>query len=696
MDRDSDRSARDPRLAERLHLFRTMFERGSVGQLIVDFPSFRIDVVNAALCTMTGFSAADLVGKDIGVFFPAGQSPAADSRERLADRTADGYAVDRILQRRDGTPLPVLSTVAAVRDASGTPISLLVSLRNLTYQREVEGKQRRDQSLIDAAVTALPVSFSMFDTDLRLSYAAGGGQHIARSDPAHLGHQISELTDNPDTVLALEQALTGSESTSRTSINGHTYLDINAPMRDATGAIIGVVSVSSDISAEVAAETNRRRAEEMRLFAAAHDPLTGLIGRAALVRHLDDLTIRGTGAGALLLLDLDDFNLINVSLGHEVGDAVIVEVAKRVSDAFPGSLVAKYGGDEFAVVASFVVDATTAREAAGRVSAMLDREVNVGGHAVRVTASLGIAIDEHRTHTTSSTLIRNADSALSHAKGAGSGQCRLYDAAMRREVQERLAILEGLRAALSDGQFRVAYQPIVNLSDRSIVGAEALLRWIHPDRGSVPPAEFIPTAEHSGLIVPIGRWVMDTACAAIRSLHRDHGLYVSVNLSLRQLTGGGLAEWIEDVLNRTELPPDALIVEVTESAFMDDLASTRSAFHCLRTSGVRVAIDDFGTGYSSLARLQDVPVDVIKLDKAFVTGVDVSPDGRAMAAAILQLSRAIGATIIAEGIETEGEAATLQDLGYTTGQGYLFARAMRIADLTACVAVDPAGPARSA
>jgi EAL domain-containing protein (putative c-di-GMP-specific phosphodiesterase class I) len=226
----------------------------------------------------------------------------------------------------------------------------------------------------------------------------------------------------------------------------------------------------------------------------------------------------------------------------------------------------------------------------------------------------------------------------------------------------------------------------VALADRRILGAEALLRWTHPPWGDVAPVDFIPIAERSGLIVPIGQWVMDTACNDMLSLQRDHGLYVSVNVAARQLIGRRFAEWVEEVLTRTGLPARALMVEVTESALMDDVAPIRLALDRLRAQGVRVAIDDFGTGYSSLARLQVLPVDMIKLDRAFVSNLDVRPQARGMATAILQMSVAIGAAIVAEGVETEAEADALLDLGYDVAQGFLLARPMSIDDLAVLLA----------
>jgi diguanylate cyclase (GGDEF)-like protein len=640
---------------------------------------------------MTGFSAEERVGAHLAVIFPAGHNPIADILERLAEGTTNGYSAERFLQRRDGTVFPARSTVSVVRDDDGVPEQLLAVLQDRTQQLASHDVQRRSEALIAAAIAALPVAFSTFDRNLRLSFVVGGRERGGIPPEEYLGKHISEITDDAGAIRALRKALAGIESTSRVLHNGNTYLVLNAPMRDDDGGIVGVISVSSNITAEVFADAKRAEAEELTKVVARHDPLTGLLRRSALVDHLNALEWSGRATGALLVLDLDGFNLINDGLGNEVGDAVLIEVARRVGHAFPDTVVARCGADEFAVVASSVVNRADAVEAAERIRAFLDADMEVMGHALRVTASLGIALEQTCTRGLASTLIRNADSALSHAKNSGTGQYRLYDARKRRQVQERLEILDGLRVALNAGHLRVAYQPIVALSDRRILGAEALLRWTHPTRGAVSPAEFIPIAEQSELMVPIGQWVMNAACDDVVSLQREHGIYVSVNVSVRQLIAGCFAEWVEEVLARTGLPSSALIVEVTEGALMDDIRLVRHAFDRLRSHGVSIAIDDFGTGYSSLARLQHLPVDMIKLDRAFVTDVDVRSEARAMAAAILQLSVAIGSSIVAEGVETEAEAATLLGLGYTAAQGYLFARPMPIEDLSARLRVEATG-----
>ena len=653
----------------------------------------RIMWVNTAATVFLGRSAEDLRGRSVLDLLVPLARELVTAEFGVAGADDGSYGEHEFEFDRPGktSVWGLVRTIRLKNDAGSTSQRMSViedmTARHLGTVRETlleadlktaELANHTSEAVIHAAIAALPLVFAVFDTDLRLTSVAGQDQAGVRFQ-SQIGKSAAEIIEDPLAVVALRQALGGSESTSRTSTSDETFIALNAPMRDDGGEIVGVISIRSNVTAETSAGEKRRQAEALALFIARHDPLTGLLQRSALIEKLADSASAGQGARALMIVDIDDFNAVNDCLGHAVGDAVILEIASRLTASFPGLVVARYGGDQFAVVAPFVVDRELALQAAGTVHKLLDSDLEVSGQTVRVTASIGIALQELRD--SSSTLIRNADSALARAKHAGPGQYRIYDDEMRRQSMERLQIKDGLRVALTSGELQIAYQPIVGLADRVIVGTEALLRWTHPVRGPISPAEFIPVAEQSGVILPIGDWVMRTACADMLALRRDFEVYVSVNASTRQLVSARFAEQVEEILERTGLAPAALMVEVTEGALDYDFAPVRAAFEQLRARGVRVAIDDFGTGFSSLARLQGLPVDVIKLDRAFVTSVDTRPEARGMAAAILQLGVAVGADVIAEGVETEGEADTLLDLGYALGQGFLFARPMPIAAL---------------
>ncbi len=341
-------SAREGVLAADLRGYQALFERGSLGQVIVDFDTQCMEGANTAFCAMCGYTDTELEGSHMDMVLPVDQNPETDMRDRLADGSIDGRSLERILRRRDGTTVPVMATLSVVRGDDGRPIRMLALMQDLTPQRIAEE----------------------------------------------------------------------------------------------TARIV---------------EAKRLQAAELTLFIAQHDPLTGLLDRSALIERLSELAASGHGARALMLVDLDDFNAINDGLGHAVGDAVLLEVASRLTEAFPGLLVARYGGDQFAVAAPYVVNLALATASAATVRAILDPAIEVSGQTVRVTASLGIALQEIRE--SSSTLIRNADSALADAKNAGPGQYRVYDDEMRRRSQDRLQIRDGLRVALAAGQFSLAYQP---------------------------------------------------------------------------------------------------------------------------------------------------------------------------------------------------------------------------------------------
>jgi diguanylate cyclase (GGDEF)-like protein len=442
----------------------------------------------------------------------------------------------------------------------------------------------------------------------------------------------------------------------------------------------------------LAVEMAQKQAAELQVEALAfHDPLTGLANKALLRQRVNSFLEPRAGASApaaLLLLNVDGFKHINDSLGHAAGDAVLRATAERLVRCAPDAEgVARLGSDEFAVFLRGVdsVDAVSALQ--DRLFADVAQPMPQAGEQLRITVSAGASLapgdgggfDE---------LFQHADIALHRAKAAGGNALRFYDAAMNREVSQRLTLRNGLRLALEDGHFVLHYQPQFALVGGGLVGVEALLRWRHPEQGMVPPMQFIPEAEASGLIVPIGTWVIDEACrqaAAWRAAGVNVPV-VAVNLSAKQFQRGDILRDVADALARSSLQADGLELELTESILVQDAPLVLETVRKLRALGVRMSIDDFGTGYSSLAYLRDFPVDKLKVDQSFVRDLATRPDGGVIVSTIVQMARSLGLETIAEGVEDDATAQALVTLGCDQAQGYHYARPMPPAELEAFLA----------
>lgn len=416
-----------------------------------------------------------------------------------------------------------------------------------------------------------------------------------------------------------------------------------------------------------------------------HDLLTGLGNRALLADHLSTEVARAQRSDtvtALLLLDLDRFALVNDSLSHNVGDEVLREVARRLRETVrPSDFVARLGGDEFVIVAADLGTEAEAASLAFRVLRAIQTPLAVGGQNLNITGSLGISVAP-RDGTTGETLLINADSAMFRAKENGSNQFQFFAAEMNKKIQGRMSTEAGLRKALDEGQLVLHYQPRVDLRTGKVAGVEALVRWRHPERGLVHPAEFIPVAEESGLIAPLGRWVLERACHdAKRWCEMGHHLIVGVNVSVRQFQYGDLANVIDATLRKTGLAPKFLELELTESAIMVDPSRTLRLLGELKRTGVRVALDDFGTGYSSLAHLKRLPVDVLKIDQSFVRDIADGADGEVLVKTIISLGHSLRQEVIAEGVENQAQADCLHEMGCDLAQGYLFSPPLPLSEL---------------
>jgi diguanylate cyclase len=413
--------------------------------------------------------------------------------------------------------------------------------------------------------------------------------------------------------------------------------------------------------------------------ATQNDALTGLLNRRSFERKLEIAAARADSEGrslAVLYIGLDGFKPVNDTFGRHVGDQLLCEMARRIRGAArPGDKVARVGGDEFAVLMAFESEKVDVAALARRLIATVAEAAVIDGRHVQVTGSVGMVLyPQHGVHSTS---LMHAEAAAHSVKRSGGAACAFFEPHMLGGAREQLDMLRDLRLAIKNKELELYFQPKIHAPSGEITGAEALMRWHHPQRGMVSPAVFIPLAERYGLINDLGNWLIEDACRQSRAW-RDAGLRmrVAINLSVHQLGQDGLVERIRETLARHRIEPEQLTCEITESAAMDDTRATLGVIEQLSKAGVHLSIDDFGTGYSSLAYLRKLPAEELKIDRSFVLDLETSADARAVVDAVVQLAKALGLKVVAEGVETEAQQQILRSLGCDELQGYLFAKPM--------------------
>jgi diguanylate cyclase (GGDEF)-like protein len=539
------------------------------------------------------------------------------------------------------------------------------TLRRLTRRHlEKAGYECADAPDAAAAREVLASrSFEVVLCDVRMPGESGLDliRHITESYPDTSTVMISGLDDTETAEQALELGAVG-------------Y--VVKPF-ERNELLINVANALNRRSLMLENKRHRERLEELVELQANYDLLTGLANRQHLTRRLS--LMLSTPAGlkpAVLFLDLDHFRVINDSLGHEAGDDLLRGIASRLSLPLgPDDLAARFGGDGFVVLLGDGGGEEGAVRAAEDILSALEAPHVIGGRDLYTSASIGI-VPDISGYPSAESVLRDADAAMHQAKTAGRGVCRLVDEHIRARARKRLDIETGLREAIELDQLSVHYQPQFSVSTRALVGFEALVRWHHPDFGLMLPAEFIPVAEETGLINPMGARVLARACADLRVFQEHSGnesLTVAVNVSARQLVRGTIVDDVADALIETGLPAHAVCLEITESVLLEGVAPAIRALGALKSLGVRISIDDFGTGYSSLSYIGKLPIDELKIDRAFV--VDLADEhGAALVRGIIGLAKALGHLVVAEGIETPEQLALLEADACDVAQGYLLGR----------------------
>ena len=539
----------------------------------------------------------------------------------------------------------------------------------------------------------------------------GGGRRVSASRDSHAGAALDSGTHaivadwDSETRHTMPPVLRvfGAASSLAVVIDGKNrpfgVLDVHAtePHRF-TAKDVPFVQAAANVLADA---IERHAADQALRYRVLHDSLTGLPNRLSFVDALGDALSKASISGSpvgILFLDLDHFKLINDSLGHHAGDALLRAVAPRLrAHLRPGDVVARFGGDEFGILIDRLADEGEALAIADRVASAFTQPFSIDGVDHFVSASIGVAVagSGEERNVNAELLIRDADAAMYRAKEGGRARCVLFDAEMRAGAMRRLEVERELRQAVDRDELALFYQPVVNLRSGAITGLEALVRWRHPERGTLDPADFVSIAEDSGLIEPIGRWVQERACRQALEWHQlqpdSRPFDVAVNLSARQVAHRDLPATVEEIIARTGLDPQHLRLEITESVLVEESATAISSLHALNELGVRLVLDDFGTGYSSLAYLNRFPFHALKIDRSFVDALGIEQEPTAIVEAIIGMARALSLEVIAEGVESEVQLAELRRLGCDYAQGHLFHPAMPEREVSRLIAEGALG-----
>ncbi|MCP3961421.1 MAG: EAL domain-containing protein [bacterium] len=663
-----------------------------IGVTITD-PEGRIVFVNPADARIHGYAVEELLGQDVGVYAPP------ELRRKLPVtelHKLESWSRESVNLRKDGSRFPVHITSDVVYDSQGEPIGVVSSCQDISERKRREVALEESEERYALAMRG--ANDALWDWDV-----AGGTVYYSPRWHEMLGYEETEIGDSPEDWFS--RVHPEDRPQLRQKVRDHlerrtSHLEDEHRILAGDGSFRWLRSRGLAVWDEDGKPLRMAGSQADITGLKVKDPLTGLCNRLLLLDHLTLAIGRAQRQGrptfAVLFLDVDRFKVINDSLGHVVGDQLLLGIARRFEKCLrPSDTFARYGGDEFTVLIEDITSVGEAVHVADRLLEELTEPFKLADKDVFVTASVGIVIYS-REYRHPEDLMRDADLAMYRAKETGGSCYQIFDDELRRNAMALMEVETELRQALDRGELRVYYQPILSLETSRIVGFEALVRWQHPERGLLEPKDFLAVAEETGIIVPIGEWVLEQACRQIRRWQRrttiEPPLTVGVNLCAKQLVHADLPGKVTQILNDTGLPPSSLNLEITETTLLQQTGEATRTLSEFRKMGIHVCLDDFGTGYSSLSYLQQFPIDTLKIDRSFVKRLSRESKSFEVVRSIIDLGRNLNISVVAEGIETSKQLDSLKNLACDFGQGFSFSRpldAHRAEELLARLSSDP-------
>jgi len=681
-----EREAALEALSESEEKYRSILETIQEGYFEVDLAG-NFTFFNDAMCRLYGYTKDEMMGMNYRHYTDKENSAILFQTFNRIYTT--GIPVKELAWRairKDGTPRYVEASASLIKDNHGKPVGFRGIIKDVTERKQMESDLQQSEEKYRSILESIQEAY--FEVDLAGNFTFFNDSlcrltGCSREELLGANYQYFSDKDNSKKVfLAFNKVFTTGQPTEGfdwliiRKDGTRKYIEASVSLKhDASGKAIGFKGMIRDI-------TERKRIEQELNYMATHDALTGLPNRLMFTQHLNQAILsakRNRKKLAVFFIDLDRFKIINDSLGHEAGDILLQDVAKRFKDALRAvDIVGRLGGDEFVLLIENFVENAHLAKVAQKILAAAIKPFHIMGEDCRVTASIGISIYPQDGQD-EQTLMKNADIAMYFAKEEGKNNFQFYSANIKSLANERLLIEKNLRLALERKEFYLDYQARVDFKTHVITGVEALLRWQNEYLGAVTPTQFIPVAEETGLIIPIGKWVLKTACAQNMAWQKQ-GLppvCMAVNLSMRQLMDDNLLEDIREALSQTGMSPNFLELEITESMIMHNPARLIPLLNKIKQMGIRLAIDDFGTGYSSLAQLKNFPVDTLKVDRSFIRNIPDNPEDKAITEAIITMGKTLSLTVVAEGVETEEQEQFLRERICDEMQGFYFSKPIK-------------------